>query len=299
MKLVTYSHAGQRHCGAVKDRGVINLSGIAPDMLSLIEQGDEGLSRAQAAVDEASDLTPLNSVKLLAPIPEPRRNIMCLGLNYAEHAVEHYSASGRQTVLPDYPIVFNKATTSANGPYDDIPIDPSVSGEYDWEVELAIIIGHRGKKIPREQALDWVYGYMVLNDISARDLQRRHKQYFLGKSLDGACPMGPWIVTADEVEDPQALRITSRVNDVIKQDSSTSLMIFDVSATIEHLSLGMTLLPGDIIATGTPDGVGFARQPPEFLKDGDLKSLTAKKTRHRRSGSQESDRSLIKTTSTS
>jgi len=111
---------------------------------------------------------------------------------------------------------------------------------------------------------------MVLNDVSARDLQRRHKQFFLGKSLDGACPMGPWIVTADEVQDPQALRITSRVNGVIKQDSNTNLMIFDVSATIEHLSLGTTLLPGDIIATGTPSGVGFARQPPEFLKAGDV-----------------------------
>ena len=270
MKLVTYIHAGQRHIGAVKDDGVINLSAIAPDMLSLIDLGDEGLAQAQAAIDEASDLTPLSSVKLLAPIPEPKRNIMCLGLNYAEHAAEHYSTSGQEIILPDYPIVFNKATTTANGPFDDIPFDPSVSSEYDWEAELAIIIGRKGKKISREQALDWVYGYMVLNDVSARDLQRRHKQFFLGKSLDGACPMGPWIVTADEVEDPQALRITSRVNGVIKQDSNTNLMIFDVSATIEHLSLGTTLLPGDIIATGTPSGVGFARQPPEFLKAGDV-----------------------------
>ena len=270
MKLVTYNHAGQRHIGAVKDDGVINLSAIAPNMLSLIELGDEGLAQAQAVIDKAQDLTPLSSVKLLAPIPEPRRNIICLGLNYAEHAVEHYSTSGRETILPEYPIVFNKATTTVNGPYADIPFDPMISGEYDWEVELAVIIGHKGKKISREQATDWVYGYTVLNDISARDLQRRHKQFFLGKSLDGACPIGPWIVTADEVEDPQALRISSRVNDVLKQDSSTNLMIFDVSATIEHLSLGTTLLPGDIIATGTPDGVGFARQPPEFLKAGDV-----------------------------
>ena len=228
------------------------------------------LARAQAAVNEASQFTPLSSVKLLAPIPDPKRNVMCLGLNYAEHAAEHYSTTGQQTELPDYPIVFNKATTTVNGPFDDIPFDPNVSDEYDWEVELAVIIGRKGKNISREQALDWVYGYTVLNDVSARDLQRRHKQFFLGKSLDGACPMGPWIVTADEVDDPQALRITCQVNDVIKQDSSTKLMIFDVSATIEHLSLGMTLLPGDIIATGTPSGVGFARQPPEFLKAGDV-----------------------------
>ena len=270
MKLVTYNHAGQRQIGAVKDDGVVNLSAIAPDMLSLIDLGDEGLVQAQAAVNEASQFTPLSSVKLLAPIPDPNRNVMCLGLNYAEHAAEHYSTSGQQTELPDYPIVFNKATTTVNGPFDDIPFDPNVSGEYDWEVELAVIIGRKGKNISREQALDWVYGYTVLNDVSARDLQRRHKQFFLGKSLDGACPMGPWIVTADEVDDPQALRITCQVNDVIKQDSSTKLMIFDVSATIEHLSLGMTLLPGDIIATGTPSGVGFARQPPEFLKAGDV-----------------------------
>ncbi len=270
MKLVTYKHTGQSHVGAVMDNGVINLSAIAPDMLSLIDLGPEGLVQAQAIINNAPESTPLGSVKLLAPIPEPRRNIICLGLNYAEHAVEHYTTSGEKTVLPDYPIVFNKATTTANGPFDDIPFDPSVSGEYDWEVELAVIIGRKGRKISREHALESVYGYMVLNDISARDLQRRHKQFFLGKSLDGACPMGPWIVTADEVQNPQSLHITSRVNGVTKQDSNTKLMIFDVPATIEHLSLGMTLLPGDIIATGTPDGVGFARKPPEFLKAGDV-----------------------------
>lgn len=270
MKLVTYNQAGQTHIGAVKDDGVVNLSTIARDMLSFIDLGAEGLIQAQAVVDETNRATALNAVQLMAPIPEPRRNIMCLGLNYAEHAVEHYSASGRQAELPEYPIVFTKATTSMNGPYDDIPFDSNVSKEYDWEVELALIIGRKGKNITREKAMDFVYGYSVLNDVSARDLQRQHKQFFKGKSLDGACPMGPWIITADEVHDPGSLRITSRVNDVLKQDSTTNLMIFDISVTIEHLSRGMTLLPGDVIATGTPSGVGFARQPPEFLDDGDV-----------------------------
>lgn len=270
MKLVTYNYAGRNQIGAVTEDGVINLSSLAPDMLTLIELGPEGINQAQIVVDNADKIIPMDSVRLMAPIPVPRRNVMCLGLNYAEHAAEHYSASGQKTELPEFPLIFTKATTCINGPYDDIPFDPDVSGEYDWEVELAVIIGQEGKNIDREQAMDFVFGYTVLNDVSARDLQRRHKQFFKGKSLDGACPMGPWILTADEVNDPQQLRVSCWVNDVLKQDSTTSLMIFDVSVTIEHLSRGMTLLPGDIIATGTPSGVGFARQPPEFLTDGDV-----------------------------
>jgi 2-keto-4-pentenoate hydratase/2-oxohepta-3-ene-1,7-dioic acid hydratase in catechol pathway len=249
---------------------VINLSGIAPDMLSFIELGDEGLAQASSRIDEATESLPLSSVMLLAPIPTPRRNIMCLGLNYAEHAAESAAAGGTQADLPDFPIVFTKATTAANGPYDVIPYDATVSDQLDWEVELGVVIGRLGANIGLEHAMDHVFGYMVINDVSARDLQWRHKQFFKGKSLDGACPMGPWIVTADEVGDPHNLSISCRVNGILKQDSSTKHMIFDVPATIMHLSTGMTLLPGDILATGTPSGVGFARKPPEYLQPGDI-----------------------------
>jgi 2-keto-4-pentenoate hydratase/2-oxohepta-3-ene-1,7-dioic acid hydratase in catechol pathway len=270
MKLVTYLRNGVAQVGAVDGDRVVDLSGIAPDMLSFIELGDAALAQARAHIAVAQESRPLESLSLLAPIPAPRRNIMCLGLNYAEHAAESAAAGGTQADLPDFPIVFTKATTTAIGPFDAIPYDASVSEQIDWEVELGVVIGRLGSNISLERALDHVYGYMVVNDVSARDLQWRHKQFFKGKSLDGACPMGPWIVTADEVSDTHDLAISCRVNGVTKQDSNTRHMIFDVAATVMHLSTGMTLLPGDIIATGTPSGVGFARTPPEYLKPGDV-----------------------------
>lgn len=270
MKLVTFNYSGKVEVGAIREDQIINLSDFAGDMISLIEMVHGEIEQLKDQIESIPNGIPVESVELLAPIPEPRRNVMCLGLNYAEHAEEHYSASGRQTELPEYPIVFTKAPSSVNGPYADIPYDPTITQELDWEVELAVIIGRKGKNIPVEEAMDYVFGYTVLNDVSARDLQRRHKQFFKGKSLDGACPMGPWIVTADELTDPHHLRVTSRVNGFVKQDSNTAMMIFDVPSIINHMSCGMTLLPGDIIATGTPSGVGFARQPPEFLQSGDV-----------------------------
>ncbi len=172
--------------------------------------------------------------------------------------------------MPEDPIFFTKATTTVNGPYDPILIDPKVSERIDWEVELGVIIGRTGKNIPAAQALEYIYGYTVINDVSARDLQARHKQWFKGKSLDGSCPSGPWIVTADEIADPHALGLRLRVNGVVKQESNTSQLIYNLPVIIETLSAGLTLEPGDIIATGTPAGVGFARNPPEFLKPGDV-----------------------------
>jgi 2-keto-4-pentenoate hydratase/2-oxohepta-3-ene-1,7-dioic acid hydratase in catechol pathway len=266
MRLVTYQSASGPRLGVVRGEEVVPVPGLS--MLELIEAGDAGLERARAASGPA---LPLASLTLLAPIPNPQRNIFCLGLNYAEHAAESLRAKGQPVKLPEVPVFFTKATTTINGPFADIPFDPRVSEQMDWEVELAFVIGRRGKNLARQDALAHVFGYTVVNDVSARDLQNAHGgQFFKGKSLDGACPMGPWIVTRDEVADPHALPIRCRVNGVTKQDSTTAEFIFDIPAIIEWLSRGLTLLPGDVIATGTPSGVGFARTPPEFLKPGDV-----------------------------
>ncbi len=270
MKLVTYEFAGESRLGAVRDQAVIDLAHFAPDMLGFIDAGETVWAQAEAYVAEAAVTRPLTEVTLLAPIPNPRRNVMCLGLNYVEHVEESYTARGQTTQIPDFPIVFTKATTAVNGPYATIPFDTAVSTRIDWEAEMAFIIGRHGKNISPEEAMTYVFGYTIINDISARDLQSQHKQYFKGKSLDGSCPMGPWIVTPHDLRDPHNLAITSRVNGVTKQASNTRYMIFNIPTIIYHLSRGMTLLPGDIIATGTPSGVGFARQPPEYLAPGDV-----------------------------
>jgi 2-keto-4-pentenoate hydratase/2-oxohepta-3-ene-1,7-dioic acid hydratase in catechol pathway len=217
--------------------------------------------------DRATVLT--DNITLLAPIPRPTKNIMCLGWNYSEHVMETSAASNREAKLPEHPIVFTKNVTSVTGPDGEVPLDAAVTQQLDWEVELGVVIGKPGYAIGSENSMEHVFGYTVINDLSARDLQFQHKQFFIGKSVDGACPMGPWIVTADEIADPHRLYIRCDVNGVRKQDSSTEHMIFDLPAIISTLSRGMQLEAGDIIATGTPDGVGFARTPPEFLKPGD------------------------------
>ena len=193
-----------------------------------------------------------------------------MGKNYVEHTRESYEARGEAVETIEYPVIFTKTTTCVNGPYDDIPYDAAVSEHIDYEAELAVIIGRRVKNTHREEAQAAVFGYTVLNDVTARDLQSLHKQFFKGKSLDGSCPIDPCIVTADELPDPYRLRITCRVNGELRQDSANETMTFDIPTIINHLSRGMTLLPGDIIATGTPSGVGFAMKPPVFLRPGDV-----------------------------
>jgi 2-keto-4-pentenoate hydratase/2-oxohepta-3-ene-1,7-dioic acid hydratase in catechol pathway len=240
------------------------------DMLTVIGKGSEGLASVASAAANVSAL-PLSSVKIVAPIPQPRRNVFCLGWNYAEHSTETAHIRAREAKPPERPVFFTKATTTVNGPYGDLLIDAQVSTQIDWEVELGVVLGVGGKNISRVHAMDHVFGYTVINDISARDVQIVHgKQFFKGKSLDGYCPMGPWIVTRDEIADPHDLDLRCRVNGVLKQEGYTRDMIFDIPAIIEWLSRGMTLLPGDIIATGTPAGVGFVRTPPEFLRPGDV-----------------------------
>ena len=294
MKLASFATRDLPHArlGIVREEAIVDVDlaaralNVTPfeQMLDLIDSGEQGMQTLQAILQKAGKRSfldvrtfadigaahTLSEVRLLAPIPRPRKNIVCLGLNYAEHARESARARGREASVPQDPLFFTKAPTTVNGPYGKIVIDPAVSTQIDWEVELAVIIGRTGKNISEEQALSYVFGYTVLNDVSARDIQSRYRQYFKGKSIDGYCPMGPWIVTADEIPDPQGLKVCLRVNDVTKQEDSTSNMLFGVRSIIAILSLGMTLEAGDIIATGTPSGVGYARTPPEFLRPGDI-----------------------------
>ena len=274
MRLITCRHQNSERIGVLADDGV-TLFPPAPEgpssMLELIAAGPafwSGLTKFLS--HPGATRTPLDAVELLAPIPRPTKNIICLGWNYADHAQESQAVRGREAELPEHPVIFTKNITSVNGPFDDIPAQPQVTDQLDWEVELAAVIGIGGRQISPGVALGHVFGYTVINDISARDLQFRHKQFFLGKSLDGACPMGPVIVTADEIPDPQVLDLKSSVNGAEKQSSNTRHQVFQVATTISILSQGMPLEPGDIIATGTPSGVGFARKPPEFLRPGDI-----------------------------
>jgi 2,4-didehydro-3-deoxy-L-rhamnonate hydrolase len=215
------------------------------------------------------ELVALRAVALEAPV-RPARNVFGVGRNYLEHAKEGARAAGRELRLPSVPTFFTKAPTAIAAPGSELVLSANVSREYDFEAELAVVIGAECKDLPESQARDVVFGYTALNDVTARDLQREHGQWFKGKSLDSTCPFGPWIVTPEEVGDPQALAITFTLNGVEKQRSRTSEMIFPIARLIAELSKGMTLLPGDVIATGTPEGVGFARNPPEFLADGDV-----------------------------
>ena len=285
MRVATFRSGGDERLGVVRGEEIVDvalaadrlgmgdLSGATSGMLALIAGGDEALRTLVDVVERAPDaaVMPLVSVELLAPIPRPRKNVFCVGRNYAEHAAESLRAIGQEVKLPLSPNIFTKAVTAVTGPYSAIPFDAAVSERIDWEVELAVIIGPGGRRIARADGLRHVWGYTVLNDVSARDIQNRPgAQWFLGKSLDGSCPLGPWIVTADELPNPTNLRLRLLVNGVVKQEDTTAHMLFDIPALLAEISHGTTLEPGDIIATGTPAGVGFARTPPEFLRPGDV-----------------------------
>jgi 2-keto-4-pentenoate hydratase/2-oxohepta-3-ene-1,7-dioic acid hydratase in catechol pathway len=272
MKYATFSLPSDSspRLGAVRGDRIVDIPSAA-SLLALIQQGPDGWRRAaDAAAAPTATGHPLSAIRWHAPIPRPLKNVFCLGLNYAAHALESAKARGRTPELPKAPVFFSKAPTTMNGPFDEIPVDRGVTNQVDWEVELGVIIGTLGKNITRADALGHVFGYTVINDISARELQATHMQWFKGKSLDGTCPMGPVVVTADEFGDPQGKSLQCRVNGVVKQDGHTSDMIFPVDVTLEWLSQGLTLEPGDIIATGTPAGVGIGRTPPEFLVKGDV-----------------------------
>ena len=293
MRLLMFRHGNGRRLGVLaegRSNTVVDLSELATasgstpppsDLLALIDSGDAGMVTVRSLVAKlgasagAPIVKPLAGLELLAPLDPPRGNVIAIGRNYAKHAAET-AARGEK---PKPPTVFSKAITTIAGPYEEIPIDPAVSDEIDWEVELGLVIGKRGANITREDALDHVFGYTVINDLSARDIQNDTGrwlghgwggQYFKGKSLDSSCPSGPWVVTKDEIADPQSLKLRLTVNGIVKQDSSTANMIHPVDAIVSWISYGMTLLPGMMVATGTPEGVGFARTPPEFIHVGDV-----------------------------
>lgn len=246
-------------------------------MISLIASGDIGMAQVKALTESPHAISPrlmtVNQVKLLSPVPRPERNIYCVGWNYLEHFEEGKEVRGDKgvTTLPEHPVFFTKGTHTMNGPFDAIPYDASYTGTADWEAELAVVIGKKGRNISEEKAMEHVFGYAAFNDTTVREVQQKKHggQWFKGKSIDGYGPMGPWIVTAGGVilDD---VRIICRVNGVEKQNASYKQMFFKIPRIIAELSRGLTLEPGDIIATGTPPGVGYSRKPPEFLKPGDV-----------------------------
>jgi 2-keto-4-pentenoate hydratase/2-oxohepta-3-ene-1,7-dioic acid hydratase in catechol pathway len=272
VRLLTFDRAGEPRLGLLLGDRVIDVAeasggSLPKDMLGFIDGGTAALEAARRLAESApKDAGKLAEIRLLAPLPRPARNIVCVGLNYSEHAAESRVTQG----LPEHPVYFTKPPSTVIGPEAPIPWHGPLSRRVDWEVELVVVIGRMGKDIPEDEALDHVFGYTVGNDVTARDLQARHQQWYKGKGLDGFCPLGPWIVTRDEIPDPQAVRLALRVNGVTKQDASASDMIFGVAKLIAVWSAGMTLEPGDLLMTGTPSGVGFARQPPEYLQPGDV-----------------------------
>ena len=258
--------------GAAAKKSRMRLQFDAADMVALIAAGKPALATVRKLVQGYRGKgIALSAVRLQSPIPRPRKNIFCVGWNYLEHFEEGSKARPHVQEMPLHPAFFTKAPTCMNGPYDRIPMHAGVTAKLDWEVELGAIIGKGGINITEADAMKHIFGYTVINDVSAREVQRQHgQQWFKGKSLDGHCPMGPWIATADEVPQPQDLHITCRVNGVTKQDSNTRHMYFKIPRIIAELSAGLTLEPGDIICTGTPAGVGHARTPPEFMNAGDI-----------------------------
>jgi len=274
MKLVTFADGERVALGRVGDDDVTvhDLGSVVGDRTLLEVVGE--WEHIEPAIAAAVGLPVVAAPRLLAPIPRPRRNLFAVGKNYREHVREFgrsgYDSPDRSEDVPAAPVVFSKATTTVTGPFDDIAPHPAVTSELDYEAELAVIIGRGGRAISRDQALDHVWGYTIVNDVTARDLQRDHRQWLLGKSLDTFAPMGPWAVTADEVGDPAGLVVSSTVNGEPRQKAPVADLIFDIPELIRVISAGTSLLPGDIIATGTPAGVGIGFDPPRFLAPGDV-----------------------------
>ncbi|MCX7779738.1 MAG: fumarylacetoacetate hydrolase family protein [Negativicutes bacterium] len=247
-------------------------------MLEAIEGGEAVLKRVQevaagAEADAACPQDELATVKVLAPIPRPAKNIFCIGKNYREHALEFEKTKDAAVAIPQFPVIFSKAATAVIGPDDVVNSHPGVTEQIDYEAELAVVIGKKGINIPKEEAMDYVFGYMILNDVTARDLQKKHGQWFHGKSLDTFAPTGPYLVHKSSVAQPDNLNVVLRINGEVRQNANTRDLIFDIPTIIATISEGTTIEPGDIIATGTPAGVAMGFNPPKFLKPGDVMEI--------------------------
>jgi len=278
MRLVTFRHHDRvgTHIGALAaDGAVLDLAAVDPalvggNMAALAAGGAAAIAHARKAADRAKAVA---DAILCAPIPRPPKNVFCVGKNYREHAAEFagsgFDASAKE-VVPEAPVVFSKPATSIIATGEIIPAHLDPTGTTDYEGELAVVIGHGGRGIPKAEALRHIFGYTIVNDVTARTLQHRHRQWVLGKGMDGVCPMGPAILTADAVPDPGAMRVITHVNGEKRQDQSVADLIFDIPTLIAAISAGITLEPGDVIATGTPVGVGIGFTPPRFLKAGDV-----------------------------
>lgn len=273
MRIATFTSEGHRKVGLVSADGKtvtpLQLTQVQADsgVLTLIQSLAEGGSLPEPA----GPAVDLGEVVLDAPLPRPRRNLWCVGRNYHAHAKELAASVFKDNTArtDEWPIVFTKVPECVVGPHDDVLVPSEVSTQIDYEAELAVVIGKGGKNIARAAAMSHVFGYTVVNDVTARDVQMRHGQWDLGKSFDTFCPMGPWIVTADEFDGTKT-RVRCWVNDELRQDGPTENMIFDIPTLIETISRGITLYPGDVIATGTPAGVGMGMSPPRYLRAGDV-----------------------------
>ncbi len=285
MRYLTYMSEGKPRLGSLQEGQIVDVGRVAgfDTLLALIEAGpsawESTATRLKAAsLDELAGqgaAVPYRDELLTAPLARPPKNVICLGRNYYKHFLEGAVArGGLEEKPPEAPIYFTKPHTAIIGPFDPIPYDQRVTQKLDWEAELGVIIGLGGSYIEASDAMRHVFGYTVINDVTARDLQNRHQQWFKGKGLDGSCPMGPVVVTPDELPDPVHLPISLKVNGVTKQEANTNQLMFDISAILADLSLGITLEPGDVISTGTPDGVGHFAKPPEYLAVGDLMETT-------------------------
>ena len=275
MRLVTFQGAGESRLGVCRKDGtaVIPLETLLidyPDMTALIAGMTEEERMRIEREAEATEGIPMDQVKLLSPIPHPRHDVLCVGQNYVAHAKESAAFKGIVYQKPDYPVYFSKRVNESVAPDGVIGLHSDLTSQMDYEVELAVIIGKTCSHVSRREAYDYVFGYSIGNDISARDIQNRHKQYSFGKGLDDSFPLGPWIVTRDDLPEPPHLRIQSWVNGELRQDSNTNDFIFDIPELISQLSQGITLEPGDILITGTPAGVGMGFHPPKFLQAGDV-----------------------------
>lgn len=285
MRLVTFSDAKGARIGVHDPAAneIVDLSAstrLPRDMTAFVALGKKGLQRARRAAKSGEGRIPFSGVKLLAPFPRPSKNILCVGKNYYDHAQEFHNsgvdASAGKDAIPEVPIMFTKWPNSVIGPGEPIPSANDYTDSTDYEGELTVVIGEGGRNIAKKDAFDHVYGYTIINDVTARTLQNRHRQWFLGKSLDGYCPMGPCLVTADEIKgkDVGKMHLLTRVNGEVRQDTTVSQLIFDIPTLIECLSRVMTLEPGDLIATGTCAGVGIGFDPPRYLKKGDVVSVS-------------------------